>query len=480
MTFIDRQQCLSSAASRYIIGATTSHYPNESSNYLAAGHLSGVLGESDAILMERSFISNSQDITLPCDGTASSGYGSTAFRATFIGSPEITSLSPTHVLTDGGQSVVITGSAFTDVTAVTFGDTPASSFTVDSSTQITAVTPARAAGAADVVVTSDRGASDPQTVTYGVVPTISSTDPAATTTLGGDTIVLTGTGFTDATAVSFGDTAAASFTVDSDTQITAVTPARAAGSAEASVATAFGTSTEGPAVRFVAPPTLTSVSPDSVSTLGGDTVVLTGTGFTDATAVSFGDTAATSFTVDSDTQITAVTPAGTAGADADVLVTTRYGSSTAGSASVTYVAPPTVIGVTPATGTAVGGTTVVISGTGFTGATDVTFGGTSAASFTVDSDTQITAITPARSAGAADVRVTTAYGTSEAGAAAVTFVAPPAPVTAVPTGAQADELGATGAESALPLAVLASILLVAGLAFTAASVKRRRAHISKD
>ncbi|WP_217999341.1 IPT/TIG domain-containing protein, partial [Nocardia exalbida] len=56
----------------------------------------------------------------------------------------------------------------------------------------------------------------------------------------------------------------------------------------------------------------------------GTTVVLTGTNLTGATAVSFGATPATSFTVDSATQITAVTPAGTG----TVLVTATTAGGT--------------------------------------------------------------------------------------------------------------------------------------------------------
>jgi hypothetical protein len=73
------------------------------------------------------------------------------------------------------------------------------------------------------------------------------------------------------------------------------------------------------------------------------------------------------------------------------------------------VLPPTVRGVNPASGVPAGGTSVTITGTDFTGATAVTFGGTPAA-FTVDSATQITAITPAHALGAADVVVSTFAG----------------------------------------------------------------------
>ncbi len=72
---------------------------------------------------------------------------------------------------------------------------------------------------------------------------------------------------------------------------------------------------------------------------------------------------------------------------------------------------PAVTSIAPTSGTTAGGTSVVITGTDFTGATAVAFGGVAAASFTVNSSTQITAVTPALTAGAKDVSVTTAYGT---------------------------------------------------------------------
>jgi plastocyanin len=166
-----------------------------------------------------------------------------------------------------------------------------------------------------------------------------------------------------------------------------------------------------------AAPTVTSISPTTGLPTGGTTVVINGTNFTGTTAVRFGSTAAASFTVNSANQITAVSPAGTG--TVDVTVTNASGTSATGAADrFTYTLPaaPTVTSISPTTGLPQGGTTVVIRGTDFSGATAVSFGSTPAASFTVNSATQITANSPPGT-GAVDVTVTTASGTSAAGAA---------------------------------------------------------------
>jgi IPT/TIG domain/PASTA domain len=76
---------------------------------------------------------------------------------------------------------------------------------------------------------------------------------------------------------------------------------------------------------------------------------------------------------------------------------------------------PAVTAVAPNFGSVVGGTSVTITGTDFNAASAVKFGSTPATGFTVDSETQITAIAPASAkAGAVDVTVTTLAGTSSA------------------------------------------------------------------
>ena len=73
--------------------------------------------------------------------------------------PVISALSPTGGTTAGGTLVTIKGRKFTGATAVTFGGTAATSFTVLDDTRIVAVAPAKAAGTADVVVTTPGGVS---------------------------------------------------------------------------------------------------------------------------------------------------------------------------------------------------------------------------------------------------------------------------------------------------------------------------------
>ncbi|HEV7526217.1 MAG TPA: IPT/TIG domain-containing protein, partial [Acidimicrobiia bacterium] len=80
----------------------------------------------------------------------------------------------------------------------------------------------------------------------------------------------------------------------------------------------------------------------------------------------------------------------------------------------TFVAAPTVTGLDPSSGPTTGGTSVRITGSGFTGATAVAFGDVAVA-FTVDSDTSITATSAGTTdppGDAVDVTVTTPGGTS--------------------------------------------------------------------
>lgn len=94
-------------------------------------------------------------------------------------------------------------------------------------------------------------------------------------------------------------------------------------------------------------------------------------------------------------------------------------------ATTTILAPPTVSGISPASGTTAGGTAVTITGTGFVAPATVSFGGTSATNVSVVSPTEITADAPAGTAGGVNVMVTDPGGTS--GPVSFTYVTPPTP-----------------------------------------------------
>ena len=347
----------------------------------------------------------------------------------FVPTARVTAVSPALGPVGGGTKVTITGAGFTGATAVSFG-AKAASFTVASATSITATAPAAGAGTVDVSVANAGGASATSAgdqFTYVAAPSVSGVSPNAGPVGGGTEVTITGAHLTDATRVDFGGVAAG-FWVNSDSSITAYSPAgESPGAVDVRVTTVGGRSARSVADRFsyrVTLPTVTSVSPNLGPQDGGTEVTITGANLTAATEVDFGGVA-TSFYVDSDTSITAFSPGGAG--TVDVTVTTLDGTSASSADDqFSYIAPPSpaVTGVGPSLGPEDGGTWVTITGAGFTGATEVDFGGVPA-DFAVDSDTSITAISPA-GAGTVDVTVTTLGGTSATGADdQFTYVAAP-------------------------------------------------------
>jgi hypothetical protein len=75
--------------------------------------------------------------------------------------PTITSISPSYGPTSGGTSVVINGTNLQPTIdySITFGGIPARSYVMNSSTQVTAISPAHASGTVPVVVTTSAAAT---------------------------------------------------------------------------------------------------------------------------------------------------------------------------------------------------------------------------------------------------------------------------------------------------------------------------------
>ena len=206
------------------------------------------------------------------------------------------------------------------------------------------------------------------------------------------------------------------YTVNSPTSLTVTAPAGPIGTVDVTVTTPGGTSATGAADRFtyVAPPqpVVTGVSPTSGP--NGTFVTITGTNFAGATVVNFGAGNPATFTVNDPTTIYATAPSGSGAVD--VTVTTPGGTSATGpNDHYTYTLPnaPTVTAVGPASGFQ-----------RHLGRRDrhqlhrrvrrQLRRGQPGPTFTVNSDTSITATAPAGS-GTVDVTVTTSGGTSATG-----------------------------------------------------------------
>jgi hypothetical protein len=168
-------------------------------------------------------------------------------------------------------------------------------------------------------------------------------------------------------------------------------------------------------VRLPPAPTVSGVvgvSGATGSTAGGNTVTVTGTGFIGVWRVTFAGLPATSIHELSATKLTVVAPKRTAGAVAVVVSASGGNSAVTPKDLYTYIAPPVITGVSPANGSSAGGTTVTITGRGFTGITTVLFGTTAGTSVSVTSATKLTVKAPKHAAGGVHVTVTGTYGTS--------------------------------------------------------------------
>jgi hypothetical protein len=116
-------------------------------------------------------------LTAGCGGDSPAGPSPTA--------PRVTSIAPASGPASGGTAVTIGGSNFSGSAVVSIGGAAASSVTVVSATTITAVTGARSAGPADVVVTLGGGSATlPSAFTYvaGQPPVIQSITAQGTRT----------------------------------------------------------------------------------------------------------------------------------------------------------------------------------------------------------------------------------------------------------------------------------------------------------
>lgn len=431
--------------------------------------------------------------------------------------PTVTDLSPVAAPVSGGGSLAVTGSGFeaagkSTVTGVSIGgfDVPAADISVASNTvvkvsPIPAASTVAGAGAAtdgagdyNVSVTVAGGATSQESSATRFMyfdsdgganstPTIVGTDPNGGPEAGGNTVHVFGAGFNNSadpvTAVTFGSKPASSFTVVSDTEITAVPPAYKPSDClpeddpsndvcqvNVQVVTAGGSS----AVDTLAPqfngdlsqapddqagiypqpteydysvaPTLDSITLDDgeadASAQGGTVATVTGKGlgiinFVGVTVGPPNQESSFTFTplVDTGTSLTFVLPPEpptktplTLAVSVLSLAAPHGGDvgatpPAADSESVTYAPAPTIskisTGTTPISGPTSGGTELTIDGTGFDTAQEVRFKnhgpyGLTASTFDVSAtSTTVRVKTPAAITGSYRVEVCNDSGCSD-------------------------------------------------------------------
>ncbi|HEV2483633.1 MAG TPA: FG-GAP-like repeat-containing protein [Puia sp.] len=300
------------------------------------------------------------------------------------GAPAITSFTPATGGT--GTQVTITGVNFTGATAVSFGGVAATSFSIISATTITAIVSAGATGA--VQVTTPAGTASRSTFTFGAAatpPVITSFQPTSGTY--GDTITIQGTSLTQASSVMFGSVAALSFTILSDTVITAIVGEGASGNV-AVIASSDTALLSG--FTYIQPPALavSGFSPASAAT--GTTITITGSGFLNTPYVTFGGTAASNVHVVNDSVLTATIAGGSTG-----YVAVQAFNGTDSVSGFTFIAsnappPPVLTSFAPLTGAT--GTPITLDGRHLSSVTNVTFGDVPASSFQIVSDSVIIAV----------------------------------------------------------------------------------------
>lgn len=270
--------------------------------------------------------------------------------------PTISSISPNGGTTAGGTSVTISGTNLSTVSAVTF-DGSAATISTKTSTQLVVVTPAHSAGAVDVVVTNTAGSvTSANGFTYATTPTVRSWTATPSITSGNvnDTFTVTYRAVCT-TPQRYGPSMYDLIYVNG-------------GSWVYNSYMGSGTSTDGGYTWTIT-----------------KTYTLTGTGIWKVDAYERG------------------------------ACWDSYNFTYAARSFINVgVSGPTITSLSVTSGPSSGGTSTTITGTNLTGVTGITVGGTAATSIRSNTSTSVTFNTPAGTAGAKNVVVTTQAGTATA------------------------------------------------------------------
>jgi hypothetical protein len=355
----------------------------------------------------------------------------------YLAAPTVASITPAIGSASGGESVTITGTGFYQISDITINGVSCTTPITVSSTTATCTTGATTAGTYDVIVTN----VDSQTgtlssgYTYVNPPSIASFSPTTIIEAGGETLTITGSDFDGAATVTidsfpcvvtFQDATTIDCTTDNYSGITGTGTDRFGpfGNDVTVVVTNSDGGSDSSTIDYVPAPIVSSIDIEYGALAGGDTITINGNYFESGGAFDVtmaGVSCATETVVDVNT-ITCLTDSNIA-QTGDVVVTNFDGQQDSITNGFTYRPAPTVASVTVDNGPESGGTSVTISGTGFStdGNISVYFDGAAATNVSVTNATTITCDTPSGS-GTVDVMVTNIEdGQSGTGSGAFTY-----------------------------------------------------------
>ena len=310
-----------------------------------------------------------------------------------------------------GTSVTIRGSDLGKVTDVRFG--PASAlFVIANANLITTTVPLD--GISDFLSVSAPSGNGVSPKVFHVAPRVYTFAP--TNAPVNATVQIRGDNFEDTSSVWFGDVQA-SFAVNSPSQITATVPKGTTNAPIGVITPAGWAQSARDFVVTAGEPFISSFSPAQGPT--GTSVTLQGANFVNVTAVMFDKVRSTSFSVTSTTQMRVTVPP--EASSGFITVSNRNGVGISLDPFLVSSAP-VIEQFSPLGGAP--GTTVVVNGQNFTGATAIRFGNDISAKPSVTAATQLNAVVP-NGATIGPITIVTPQG---AGSSAVNFYATTAPI----------------------------------------------------
>ena len=265
-----------------------------------------------------------------------------------------------------------------------------------------------------------------QPLSFAVHPVIFNVTPAFGSPVGGNTITITGAGFTPTAQVSFGTSVAASVHYVSSSTLQVVTPAHAVGTTSIVVAMNGVGSVSSPVNFEFKPlaPVITSVTPGTSVITGGTVIQIVGENFAPDITVTL-DGAPIGVQSVTPHELTFSTPAHAAGAVKLVIANPGLPSVT-WTSDLVYILP---ISVTPPSVTKAwtsGGLKVKVSGENFAAGVTVTVQGIAATNVLVVDPKTLSFFLPAvTNTGLADIVIKTAENQTITLPGAVNFVATP-------------------------------------------------------